>query len=85
MCLLLDFQDNEFSLEEKDVKEPALHLNDFFKFKQKEDFLLEELVKLGISNIKNLISLVERGYITQEAKERIKELLEKSPKEARCI
>jgi nucleotidyltransferase/DNA polymerase involved in DNA repair len=85
MHLILDFQDGVFSLEEKEVKEPALHLSDFFKFKQKEDFLLEELVKLGISNIKNLINLVERGYITQEAKEKIKELLAKSSREAKCI
>ena len=85
MCLLLDFQDNEFSLEEKDVKEPAPDLIDFFKFKQKEGFLLEELVQLGISNIKNLISLVERGYITQEAREKIKELLIQSPMKAKCI
>jgi hypothetical protein len=85
MHLILDFQDSIFSLQEKKIQEPDTNLTSFFKFREKEKFPLEELVKSGISTIQSLHDLVLRGYITQEAKEKIKELLAKSPKEAKCI
>jgi hypothetical protein len=85
MHLILDFQDDVFSLQERRVQEPAVNLINFFKFREKEKFPLEELVKLGISTIQSLHDLVLRGYITQEAKEKIQELLVKSSKEAKCI
>jgi hypothetical protein len=85
MHLILDFQDNEFSLEEKKVQESNTNLTSFFKFREKEKFPLEELVKLGISTIQGLHDLVLRGYITQEAREKIQELLIESSKKTKCI
>lgn len=75
MHLILDFQDNLFSLQERKVQEPAINLTGFFKFREKEKFPLEELVKLGISTIQGLHDLALRGYITPEAEREIKKRL----------
>ena len=48
-------------------------------------FSLEEMVQFGIFTIQSIHDLALRGFITQKAKEKIKELLVKSPRGKKCI
>ncbi|KKR64946.1 MAG: hypothetical protein UU07_C0047G0012 [Parcubacteria group bacterium GW2011_GWF1_40_5] len=83
--LILDFHNDIFSLEEKRIQEPNKNLTSFFKFREEEKFLLEEMVQFGIFTIQSIHDLALRGFITQKAKEKIKELLVKSPRGKKCI
>lgn len=85
MHLILDFQDNNFSLQEQEIEKIPKNVIKFFDFYKKEGFLLEKLVKIMTFTIKDYHDLALRGSITQEAKEKIKELLEKSLREVKCI
>jgi hypothetical protein len=74
MHLILDFQDDKFSINE--VEKPNLNIESFFNFHKKmKNFSLSDLVKFGISKIQELHDLSLRGYITLEAKEEIKKRL----------
>ena len=75
--LILDFQDNEFSI--KEIENPNSKLETFFIFRKKTgEFSLDNLVRFGMFDIHKIQDLVLRGYITQEAEKEIRERLKSS-------
>ena len=74
MHLILDFQNNEFSINE--IEKPSINIESFFDFHKKTKCLsLDVLVRFGIFDIHKIHDLALRGYITLEAEKENKKRL----------
>jgi hypothetical protein len=74
MHLILDFQDDKFSINE--VEKPNLNIESFFNFhKRTRNLSLDALVRFGMFDIHKIHDLVLRGYITPEAEKEIEKRL----------